>query len=184
MKRHILIIVILAFISISLYSQENAISLSGGYTFANIDDSDATADGWRINGLYEYIPTGGPWAYGFSIGYMSLSRDKGTNTDTISYKISTVPIYFAPKYVMGKGKFKGYIKAVLGMQSSKIEREGSVLILEDSDLGFYGGGGLGATYPITEIVYINAEYELAWMSNSFYKDGLTNSVLVGIGVKF
>jgi hypothetical protein len=28
------------------------------------------------------------------------------------------------------------------------------------------------------------KYELEWLSNSFYKDGLINSATLGIGVKF
>jgi hypothetical protein len=34
------------------------------------------------------------------------------------------------------------------------------------------------------MIFLNAEYELAWLSNTYYKDGLINSAMVGIGVKF
>jgi len=52
-----------------------------------------------------------------------------------------------------------------------------------NDFGFYGGGGAGLMYFVNESVFINAEYEVAYMTNSFYRNGVMNSVLLGIGVK-
>ena len=72
-------IAILFFSAIALmsYSQENMVTIAGGYSFASFDGSDYTegktsVTGWRINGLYEFNPGEGKWAHGFSIGYMSL----------------------------------------------------------------------------------------------------------------
>lgn len=179
------LIVILAFIASSGFSQENAFTLSGGYSFANIEDTDVNADGWRINGLYDFNPQGGDVSYGFSLGYISLKASSEAGiSDTADYKISTMPIFFAPKYLIGKDKFKGFIKGAIGMQKSWFEREGPALILEDSDWGFYAGAGVGANYFLNEKLFLGLEYELAWMTNSFYKDGLMNSAMLGIGVKF
>jgi hypothetical protein len=35
-----------------------------------------------------------------------------------------------------------------------------------------------------EKAFITAEYEWAYMSNSFYRDGFINSAMAGIGFKF
>ena len=35
-----------------------------------------------------------------------------------------------------------------------------------------------------ENIFINAEYEIAWASNSLYKDGWMNTAMGGIGFKF
>lgn len=184
MKKAVLIIV-LAFIAISGFSQENAFSLSGGYSFANIEDTDMNADGWRINGLYEFNPQEGDVSYGFSLGYLNLkASSEAAISDTLDYKISTMPIFFAPKYLFGSDKFKGFIKAAIGVQYSWYERQGPVLIIEGNDWGFYAGGGVGATYFLNEQLFLGLEYELAWMTNSFYKDGMMNSAMLGIGVKF
>jgi hypothetical protein len=35
-----------------------------------------------------------------------------------------------------------------------------------------------------EKLFLNAEYEIAYVSNSFYDDGWLNSVMFGLGIKF
>jgi hypothetical protein len=37
---------------------------------------------------------------------------------------------------------------------------------------------------LKENFFINAEYEIAWASNSYYKDGWINSAMGGIGFRF
>ena len=63
----------------------------------------------------------------------------------------------------------------------------NVLIKKDidtGDSGFYGGLGTGITINISELVLMNLEYEWAYLSNSWYRDGFMNSVMLGIGFKF
>jgi hypothetical protein len=50
MKNNSLLIVFLCF-SYFAMSQENRFTLSGGYVFANIDETAADDSGWRINAL-------------------------------------------------------------------------------------------------------------------------------------
>ena len=71
----------------------------------------------------------------------------------------------------------------LGTQFASLKREGLVT-LSDNDFGFYGGGGAGIMIFIKENVFINGEYEIAWASNSFYKDGWISTAGGGIGFKF
>jgi hypothetical protein len=182
--KKIYLILTLTCITLFGFSQENLISVSGGYSFANIEDTDLKTPGWRINGTYDFNPAGGPWSFGFSIGYMGLSASEETiGEGTVDYNIGTIPIYFAPKFMFGSDKIKGYIKGALGTQNTHIKRT-AVLEITDNDWGFYGGGSAGVNIFLSEMVFLNAEYELAWLSNSFYKDGLINSAMIGLGVKF
>ncbi|NJN43141.1 MAG: hypothetical protein HC811_13855, partial [Flammeovirgaceae bacterium] len=158
-----------------------------------IEDADDGASGYRINGLYEFNPGGGKVAHGFSVGYIGVGQEGSysytiggsTTTITAESNSNTWPIYYAPKFMFGDGKFKGFIKGALGMQFSglNVKSSGST-ILEDNDAGFYGGASLGGMISVKENMFLNLEYEWAYLSNSFYKDGFMNSVMLGIGFKF
>jgi hypothetical protein len=190
MKRLVLIS-ILAILTFSSFSQENLITLSGGWAWCNVDASDQFEEdpnikgtGWRINGLYEFNPQEGKVSYGVSIGYISVKAEYSATGDSVAeYKVSTLPIYFAPKVMLGNETIKGFIKGALGVQSARIERTGAGSSLEGTDFGFYGGGGGGLMVFVHEKVFINAEYEIAYMSNSYYRGGLMQSVMAGIGLK-
>jgi len=171
-------------ISLKLSAQENAFTISGGYSFANIEDSEEQGTGFRINGLYEYIPQGGNFAHGVAFSYIGLSAEETLIAETVTYKINSFPLYYAPKFMFGTEKIKGYIKGALGTQVAYLKREGTLTTLEDHDFGFYGGGGGGIKLLLGEKLFIHAEYEIAWASNSWYKDGWMNTAMGGIGIRF
>ena len=173
MKKHIFIL-FLILLSVKAISQENMITLSGGYSFAKIDEHDTKGTGWRINGLYELNPMGGNFAHGVSFGYISLSASEGIGSQTIKSSVNSFPIYYAPKYMFGSEKIKAFVKGALGMQFAGLKREG-LISLSDNDFGFYGGGGAGIMIFLKENIFINAEYEIAWASNSWYNDGWINT---------
>ncbi len=54
-------------------AQESSITLSGGYTFGNIESVENGTTGWRINVLYEFSPNEGNFSHGFSAGYINTS---------------------------------------------------------------------------------------------------------------
>ena len=165
-------------------AQENILSVTGGYSFGKPENSDLSLTGWRINGTYEFNPTQGPWAFGLSIGYISLSgKEEAVLVGPTEYKTGTIPIYFAPKFMFGSDKIKGFIKGAIGTHNTKFTRTALVEIT-DNDWGFYAGGSAGLNFSVTEKVFLTAEYELGWLSNVSYKDGLINSVLGGIGFRF
>ena len=164
MKKQIFIL-FLILVSFKAFSQENMVTISGGYSFANIEDSDNKGTGWRINGLYEFNPLGSKIAHGFSFGYISLSATEGVGVKEIKSTIHSFPLYYAPKVMFGNEKIKAFIKGALGTQFASIKREGLVN-LSDNDFGFYGGGGAGIMIFLKENIFINAEYEIAWASNS------------------
>ena len=69
------------------------------------------------------------------------------------------------------------------MQFATLKREGLV-DYNDHDYGFYGGGGAGVMFFINENIFINGEYEIAWASNSYYRDGWISTAGGGIGFRF
>ncbi len=182
MKRHLILITIL-FLSFCACAQENAFTIGAGYAFATIEDTDNQATGYRINGLYEYNPAGGKFAHGFSVGYVHMTASESNLSQTVTTTVGSLPIYYAPKLLFGKEKVKAFLKGALGMQFASLKKEGFIE-LSDNDFGFYGGFGAGAMYSLSEKMFINAEYEIAWLANGFYKDGWLNTINIGVGFKF
>jgi hypothetical protein len=182
MKKNILIIFLILF-SIKAFSQENMITISGGYASANIEENASNATGWRINGVYEFNPGGSFVAHGFSFGYINLHQTDESGAIATKSTVNSFPIYYAPKVMFGKEKFKGFIKGALGMQIAGLKREGLINV-SDTDFGFYGGGGAGIMVFLKENIFLNGEYEIAWASNSAYHDGWISTVSGGIGFKF
>lgn len=182
--KKILLMTTLTFFSLSSWSQENGITLSGGYSFAKVSDTEINATGWRINGAYEFQPLGGNFAHGLSVGYVKISGEKTDAAFTTNYDIGAWPIYYAPKLLFGNETVKGFVKGAIGWQFSHLERAGTIATIEDNDAGFSGGVGAGASYSFNDKLFLVAEYELLWMSNSFYNDGWLNTTSLGLGFKF
>jgi hypothetical protein len=108
----------LAFLSIPAFSQENRVTLSGGYAFADYEDITSNGTGWRISGLYEFNPMEGRWAHGVVFGYSKVSGEGSDGMVTAKMDVSTFPLYYTPKYLFGKEKFKGFVKGAFGWQYS------------------------------------------------------------------
>jgi hypothetical protein len=178
MKRNLLFFAFVLF-ALQGWSQK-MFTISGGTAFADVEDASSDANGWRINITSEYNPMGGKLAHGFSIGYIDLNSTAVKAGRTVSYNMYTVPFYYAPKLLLGNGPFKVFIKGALGTHFSGYD-SGNV---NTTDFGFYGGGSAGAMLNLGEKMFINAEYEYAWLSNSWYRDGVMNSAMVGLGFKF
>ena len=162
------------------HAQENRFTLSGGYVLANLAETDLSASGWRINGLYEFLAPGEKLAHGFSVGYMATQAEGAA----VTYKVSSLPVYYAPKFLFGEKSLKGFVKGAIGWQFSTINREGSVVRPSDKDNGFYTGLSVGGMKEIDERISINMEYEWAFMYNGFYRNGLINSIMLGVGYRF
>ncbi len=181
--RKTIFIAVLVLVTMQANSQENMVTINGGYSFANIEDRDTKGTGWRINGLYEYNPQGGMLAHGVSFGYINLTSEEAGISQSGKVTVNSFPLYYAPKLMFGGDRLKAYVKGVLGMQFASLKWE-RYAELDDSDFGFYGGGGAGIMVNLGEKIFINAEYEIAWASNSWYKDGWMNTAMGGIGFKF
>jgi len=182
MKKNILI-AFFVLASLQAFSQQNVLTFSGGYSFATIEDTDIKGTGYRINGLFEFNPNEGKFAHGFSIGFIGLKAEEAVGQGVQKYTINSLPIYYAPKVMFGSDKVKAFIKGALGMQFASLKKEG-LISLSDNDWGFYGGGGAGVMLFIKSNIFINAEYEIAYASNGWYKDGWMNTAMGGLGFKF
>lgn len=179
MKKFLVIAVMLISVS-ALKAQENRFTLSGGYVFTNIENVDANATGFRINGLYEFVPMGGNLSHGFSVGFL---QTKATSSLGAEYTLNSWPIYYAPKYSFGNDKIKGFIKGALGTHSSGYTRTLQTEI-SDHGWGFFGGAGAGVMIFVKDKLFLNVEYEWAYLSNTYYRDGFVNTIQGGIGFKF
>ena len=189
MKKILFVLTLVSFSFIG-FSQSNLVSISGGWAFANVDDSEYFSEdpnikgsGWRINGTYDFNSDGGPLAYGISIGYISVTANYDGDTASADYKISSLPFYFAPKYLFGGDRARGFVKLAIGGQSANFERTGSAGTVTGNDFGFYGGGGAGVMVFGHDMVFLNAEYEVGYMTNSYYRNGLMQSVMLGVGLR-
>ncbi len=183
MKR-ILIILIVVFCSFKLMAQESNFTFSGGYVFTNLEEVDQDATGFRINGLYEFNPTEGMLAHGISMGYLRTTATNTIGGLTSDYTFSNFPVYYAPKVLFGSESFKGFIKGAVGFHYSGYKREGDLTSIDTWDFGFYGGAGGGLIKTINDRIFINVEYEWAYLANSSYRDGFLNTIMAGIGFKF
>jgi opacity protein-like surface antigen len=180
-----LIFLLTALIGFSAYSQNSSLSLNGGYAFGKIENSDASATGFRISGVYEMRAAGSKFAHGLSFGYMNLTGQTSNATGTTDWTIGTFPFLYAPKFFFGGKKMEGTLKGAAGWQFSNVKREGSAGgIQKTADGGFSLGAGAGGHYHINKNVFINLEYEFLWLGNSFYRDGFINTVSTGIGLQF
>jgi hypothetical protein len=162
---------------------EKTLTLSGGYVFAKVEDSGTDADGWRINLRIETGRRGGAITHGLSIGYVDTSARYTSAAQTVDYSIWTIPLYYAPKVTFGRGNVKAFLKGALGVQYSHFSRTGTAANVESNDWGFYGGASAGVALHLQKRFVVEAEYELAYNSNSYYRDGLLNSAMLGLGVK-
>ena len=187
-----LLLILLVFCSMINFSQaqENCITVSGGYAFANVEDVDESTTGWRINVLYEYAPMESNLSHGVNFGYIHTSAtivDSGIGSTESEFKAGHWPIYYVPKYTFlaWESTFRPFIKGALGMHFSDYDISGSFGgSIDTGDTGFYGGLGAGLDINISERTLLNLEYEWAYLSNSWYRDGFINSLMLGIGFKF
>lgn len=189
MKNRIVILGML-FCSLTLFSQDHLVTLSGGYAFANIEYVENNSTGWRLMGLYEFNPNEGKLAHGLSFGYIGTSSTGDTtlfngSVESVEAKVNSYPVYYAPKLMFGGEKLKVFVKGAIGLQFSNLKYTGPTgVVIRFNQAGFYGGLGGGLIFNISEKVFINAEYEWAYMGNSYYRNGFINSAMIGVGVKF
>jgi hypothetical protein len=183
MKKAILILSVL-FFSVGTRAQENSLTLSGGYVFTNIEESDIDASGYRINALFDFNPQQGMFSHGFSMGFIHTTASNTTNAQTTDYRMINLPAYYAPRLTFGKQSFKVYIKGALGLHFSNYKRTASHTEITDWDAGFFGGAGLGVKKIFNEKMFVSLEYEWDYLSNTAYVDGFVNSAMLGVGIIF
>jgi hypothetical protein len=190
MKRYFLFSIL--FIGAYAAHSQSMVTISGGYSFANLGEIDASLTGYRINGLYEFNPYEGPLAHGLSIGYINTNAPfvqavGGVPTNS-EISLTSWPIYYAPKYMFGEGRAKGFVKGAIGFHFTKYSVTPSLIgnfgSADASVSGLYGGASAGFMFDINEKIFINAEYEIAFLANYYYSgDVWMNSPMAGIGIR-
>jgi hypothetical protein len=184
MKTNILIIALIL-LSTGAWSQENMVTLSYGWANVNPTESDKSADGFRINGLYEYNPNEGKLAHGLNVGYVLTKYDQESQLGSNKFSLRSWPVFYAPKLLLGNSeRFKFFLKGALGLHFSKYSEDGPAVNLEYNDTGFYGGLGAGGLIFLNENLFLNLEYEWAYLSNYYSGNGFLNTAQLGIGYKF
>ncbi len=167
------------------FSQANSLTASGGYAFTLGNEFSKGYAGWRLCGLYEYHPKVSKLLHGFSFGYIRTYKEiQDSHAGNPSkYANSTVPLYYAPKYLIGNGSLQGFVKGAAGVQFSTSKSLGS-LNYEVNQTGIYGGLGVGLMKSFKEKYFVNLEYEWAYLSNSFYNNNFLNTLMIGIASRF
>lgn len=192
MKRIMLIVTCIALVNGS-FSQENLFNISAGYSWANIDISEYVesndeqkkqATGWRINATYDFHESESKISYGLAVGYSSIKTTYNGTVDTNEFHVTTVPLYFAPKFIFGNEKINGFVKLAIGGESTTYKRTNRLGETKVSGLGFYGGAGAGLMFFFSEKIFLNAEYEIAYTSSSYYNGEWLQSAMLGIGIGF
>ena len=170
----------------SAWAQEHIGSVNGGYVFTNLQRTDINASGWRIDGRYEFNPNNEILSHGLVVGYLSTTATGDTIGQEVDYKLNNWPIYYAPKVMFGKNKIKAFVKGALGIHFSGYERRAGTTAAEviTNDTGFFGGASVGAMIFFTENFFLNVEYEWSYLSNSYYRNGMVNSAMGGLGIRF
>lgn len=191
MLRYILFFLAICLSSLALAEEtgtaavkDKFLTISYGDVSTDIEEADADTSGWRLNLSYESGAKNGNVLHGFVIGYIETTADVTTAAQTSSYKLESLPVYYAPKLLFGKSAFKGFLKGAIGMHFSDYTRTGSLGDIDTQDTGLYAGASLGAMYTFNEKVLINAEYEWAYLSNSYYRDEEVQSAMLGLGFRF
>jgi len=181
-----LLIILISLTWISVKAQENSVTLSGGYSFTNIEDFEEGTSGWRVNVLYEFTPFGGNVSHGFSFGYVQTMATVTETGSESEFKAERIPIYYAPKYSFGQeGSFRPFLKGAVGWQFANYDKTlpnigGNI---KTGSSGFYGGLGVGISKAIGDVLLINLEYEWAYMDNTWYVDGFLNTAMLGFGIR-
>jgi opacity protein-like surface antigen len=183
--KKLLVITTLIIISAGAWAQESMLTLSYGWASTNPEESDQTADGFRINALFDYNPNQGKLVHGMNLGYVLTKYEQTSQLGTNEYSFRSWPIYYSPKVLLGNSdRFKVFIKGALGLHMSKYSEEGPVLSFETNDTGFFGGVGAGALIFLKENIFLNVEYEWEYQSNISYGNAFLNTAQLGIGFKF
>mgnify|MGYP006331294171 CR=1 FL=1 len=189
MKKHILGLFILLIAGLPSIAQET-ITLSGGVVYSRAVDYSAyyavdyrsEGTGFRITGAYEIGPlVPKKLLHGFSMAYIitnSAVREADINADI---KVRTIPMYYAPKFMIGSEKASVFTRGAIGMQFARFKATGQIEEA-DHDWGFYGGIALGGMVRLNKKMFLNLEYEWSYMSNTYYLNGILNSFQAGFGI--
>ena len=181
-RRFILIFLFAILIGFSATAQleqgASIIQAGGGWSSVIIESNASTATGYIINGSYENWLVA-PVGIGGSIHYMHVRQenDRGTADG------NSVPIYLDAKYYFGKSRLRIFVIGSAGFQFSwrKLVDTDSGNETSGHDAGFAAGFGTGLVYNVNPGILLNLNYNLYWMKNAYYSNGIANTVSLNVG---
>jgi hypothetical protein len=184
MNRRFLFVFILAILVCSRLTAQldqgaSIIQAGGGWSSVIIASNSETAGGYIINGSYEKWLVA-PVGIGGSVHYMHvrMENDRGTAEGT------SLPILLDAKYYFGKSRLRIFVVGSAGFQFSwrKLEStNGSGNEGSDHDAGFAAGFGTGLAYNVNPGILLNLNYNLYWMKNAYYSNGIANTISLNVG---
>ncbi len=167
----------------SLEQKETMWTINYGNVYGDIEDSDANASGWRLNGSYEVNRAGSKFWHGLGVGWIETTGDSNRNGEQVDYTLTSMPIYYQPKILFGQDSLKGFVKGALGWHFSDYEAKGTYRRVDANESGLYAGIGVGGMYVINTKYVISLEYEWAYLDNYYYRDNAVQSAMLGFGIK-
>jgi hypothetical protein len=154
------------------------IQAGGGWSSVIIASNGEKANGYIINGSYENWLVA-PVGIGGSVHYMHVRQDNESGFA----EGTSFPIYLDAKYYFGKSRLKIFVIGSAGIQFSwrKLENTTNGNEGSDHDAGFTAGFGTGLAYNVNPGILLNLNYNLYWMRNAYYSDGIANTVSLNVG---
>jgi hypothetical protein len=157
-----------------------------GFTETSPEDSDANLSGNTFSLSYEKSNYTGNLAGGVAIAYATTSADSlnasGEQVQRLnSVSVEVLPILLYGKVLFGSPKVKGYIGGGFGIQFSKANSFRDLVQVTSYDSGFLIGGVGGLNFFVNEKILLNASYNLSYMGNSYFKDGVVHNFVIGLG---
>ena len=157
------------------------VSVSGAYTIFTVEDTDATIDGGGFQLGYESSISQGNLAFGGGLGYLVGVED----IDDGQIRYSTLPFWLYGKFLFGPEKAKFFIPLALGYQISERQFSGDIFSIQDTyhnwDSGISLGTGIGINYYFSEKICGIFSYNLQFLNNRYFKEGLAHVFNFGLG---
>ncbi len=164
--------------SAQLEEGASIIQAGGGWSSVIIASNSETAKGYIINASYENWLVA-PVGIGGSVHYMHVRQenDRGIAEGT------SLPIFLDAKYYFGKSRLRIFVVGSAGFQFSwrKLESPENGNEGSDHDAGFAAGFGTGLVYNVKPGILLNLNYNLYWMKNAYYSNGIANTVSLNVG---
>ena len=184
MTPRFLLIILIGILMVSRASAQleqgvSIIQAGGGWSSVIIASNSETAAGYMINGSYENWLVA-PVGIGGSVHYMHVRNENERGTA----EASSIPVYLNARYYFGKSRLRIFVIGSAGFQFSwrKLEStSGSGNEGSDHDSGFTAGFGTGLVYNVNPGILLNLNYNLYWMKNAYYSDGIANTVSLNVG---
>jgi hypothetical protein len=192
MKKEFLIAIVFFFgiFKFQLSAQNGFVVISGGKIWGDVEGALHKPKGGGGVLTFEVKPKTGKFVHGFSFGFTwsgyEITHPVYGYPEVQNLGITSGLVYYAPKLLIGNGSFKGFFKGAIGMHFSKLAETMTLSQggLSTNDNGFYCAIGAGIMQEISPKVFVNLDYGFSYTTNSFYRDGIINSLMLGVGISF